>query len=164
MRRYDSAGACGKWNVTLIDDFRSDSDFLRTIDELFSEVVGQYTNGECITSDGLTLETVKFVLGTAIDLCFRLHFLDAPHGYGMAPAKFSVAADTTRDDCMLAKLYCGLRDPDGEFWYPSTKRLPTVALPDDYDWAYSQTRTYGPRTISSWIDRRTQKRGEHFKD
>ena len=122
--------------------------------------VGQHTNGECITSDGLSLETVKIVLGTAIDLYFRLHFLDAPHGYGMAPAKFSVAADTTRDDCMLAKLYCGLRDLDGEFWYPSTKRRPIVAMPDDYDWACSQTRTYGQPTISSWLDRGTQKRGE----
>jgi hypothetical protein len=152
MRRYDSVDACGKCNVILFNDFRSDSDFLRSVDELFSEVVHQFTNGECITSDGLSLETVNIVLGTTIDLRFLLHFLDSPHGYGMAPAKFSVAADTNRHDCMLAKLYCGLREPDGEFWYRSTKRRPTVAMPDDYDWAYSQTRNYGPQTISSWID------------
>jgi hypothetical protein len=160
LRRYHSADACGKCTATLFDDFRSDSDFLRTLDELFSEVVGQYTNGECITSDGLSLEHVEIFLGTAINLSFQLHFLDAPHGYGMAPAKFSVATDTTRDDCMHAKLYCGLRDPDGEFWYPSTKRLQTVAMSDDYNWAYSQTRTYGPPTISSWIDRRILERGD----
>ncbi|WP_145073541.1 hypothetical protein [Aureliella helgolandensis] len=160
MRRYDSASACGKWNTTLIDDFRSDSDFIRAADELFSDVVSRHTNGECITSDGLLLETANIVLGGSIDLCFRLDFLDAPDGCGMAPAKFSVATDTTRDDCMLATLCCGLREPDGNFWYPSTRRMPSVTMPDDYDWAYSHTRVYGLPTISSWIDRRTPKRGE----
>lgn len=160
MRRYDSAGACGKWNETLIEDLRSDTDFIRTVDELFSEVVGQCTNGECVTSDGLSLETVKIVLGTTIDLCFRLDFLDAPHGYGMAPAKFSVANDATRHNCILATLCCGLHEPDGNFWYPKTRRIPNFVMPDDYDWAYSHTRTYGPPTITSWIGRRTRKRGE----
>lgn len=130
MRRYDSAGACGKWNLTLIEDLRSDTDFIRTVDELFSEVVGQYTSGECVTSDGLSLENVKIVLGTTIDLCFRLDFLDTPHGYGMAPARFSVTTAATRHNCTLATLCCGLHEPDGNFWYPKTRRIPNVVMPD----------------------------------
>ncbi|TWT93036.1 hypothetical protein [Neorhodopirellula pilleata] len=99
-------------------------------------------------------------LDTSLDLYFRLYFLDAPNGYGIAPAKFSVASDTTRNNCTLATLCCGLREPDGNFWYPTTRRVPNVVMPDDYEWAYSHTRVYGPPTISSWIGRRTRKRGE----
>jgi hypothetical protein len=160
LRRYDSAEACGKWNATLYEDFRSDTRFIYTLDEIFSDVVGRYTNGDCIVSDGLAFETVKIILGRAIDLCVRLDFLDGPHGYGMAPAKFSVANDNTRDNCIVATLCCGLREPDGDFWYPKGSRNHNVVMPDDYGWAYTYTRTYGPPTISCWIERRTQERGE----
>ena len=159
LRHYDSEVACGEWNGTLIEDFRSDFKFIRTADELFGEAVGQHKNGECIASDRLSLETVKIDFGATIDLYFRLHFLDAPNGYGISPGKFSVAVDTTRDDCSLATLSCGLCGPDGDFWYPSSKRMSNVVMPDNYDWAYSHTRTYGPPTISSWIDRRTRNAG-----
>ena len=160
LRYCDSVAACGQWNATLIDDFRCDSEFIRTADELFDEVVGQNTNGECITSDGLSLETARIDLGNSIELYFRLHYLEAPNGYGIAPAKFSVATDTTRHDCSIGTLCCGLREPDGNFWYPPTSQMPNVVIPDDYDWAYSQTRVYGEPTISSWIDRRHRKREE----
>ncbi len=164
LRHYDSARACGQWNATLIEDFRSDSEFIHTADELFGEVVDQHTNGGCIASDGLSLEAVMIDLGTSLDLYFRLHFLDAPNGYGIAPARFSVATDTTRVDCTLAALCCGLREPDGDFWYPTTTRMPNVVMPKDYDWACRHTRVYGPLTISSWIDRQRRKRGEQIKD
>ncbi|MCA9192989.1 MAG: hypothetical protein KDB03_14535 [Planctomycetales bacterium] len=160
LRHYDSASACGQRYAILIEDFRSDSKFIRTVDELFREVVAQYTSGECIVSDGVSLETVVIDLGTSLDLYFRLYFLDAPNGYGIAPAKFSVASDTTRENCMLATLCCGMREPDGNFWYPTTRRMPNVVMPDDNDWAYSHTFVYGPPTISSWIGRQTRKRGE----
>ena len=158
MSHYASEAACGKWNGTLIEDFRSDFKFIRTADDLFGEVVEQQTNGACTASDGLSLETVMIDFGAAIDLYFRLHFLDAPNGYGIAPAKFSVAIDTNRDDSSLATLSCGLREPDGNFWYPSSKRATNAVMPDNYNWAYSHTRTYGPSTLSSWIDRRNRKR------
>ncbi|TWU51545.1 hypothetical protein [Rubripirellula reticaptiva] len=160
LRHYDSASACGQWNATLIEDFRFDSKFIRTVDELFGEVVAQHTNGECIASDGLSLETVVIDLGTSLDLYFWLHFLDAPSGYGIAPAKISISSDPTRADGSLAAVCCGLREPEGNFWYPTTKRTPRVVMPNDYDWAYSHVRAYGPPTISSWIDRRDRKRGE----
>ena len=160
LRRYDSVGACGQGNATLIDDFRSDSEFVRTVDELFRRVVAQHTHSEFITSDGLSLEAVSIDLGLSLDLYFRLHFLDAPNGYGIAPAKYSVASDTTGDDSMLAELCCGLCESEGQFWYPTTKRMPNVVMPADYDWSYRTTRVYGPPKIASWIDRRDRKRGE----
>ncbi len=160
LRRYDSAGACGQWNAALIEDFRSDSGFVRSADELFREVVSRHTNGECSVSDGLSLETTMIDLGTSIELYFRLHFLDAPNGCGMAPAKFSVATDATHYDRMLATLRCGLREPEGDFWYPDSGRFGNVVMPEDYEWAYTHTRTYGLPTISSWTGRRTRKRGK----
>jgi hypothetical protein len=160
LRRFASVGACGNWNATLIKDLRSDSEFIEVADELFCEVVNQHTNGECITSDGLSLVTAKIDLGKSIELYFRLNFLDAPNGYGIAPAKFSISIDTNRGDSMLATLCCGLRDPDGDFWYPITIQMPNVVMPDKYGWAYSHTRFYGPPTIASWIARRDRRCGE----
>ena len=157
MRRYDAAGNCGKWNARVVEDFRSDLEFIRKADELYANVVSQQTNGETVTSDGLALETVTIDFATSIDLHFRLSFLDGPNGYGMAPARLSVA---TRDHCTRGTLCCGLSGRDGNFWYPTTKRISNVVMPDDYDWAYSRTRVIGPQTISSWIDRRTQNPGE----
>lgn len=160
LRRYDSTDACGAWNATLIEDFRCDTDLITNAHELFSQIVAQHTQGKCVASDGLDLETAMIDLGKSIVICFRLHFLDAPNGYGIAPAKFSVIADITGNNCKTAILCCGLREPDGDFWYPSTRRIPNVVLPNDYVWAYFQSREYGPPTIASWIDRRSRKGGE----
>lgn len=156
LHQYDSTSACGQWNATLIEDFRSAPEFMGTAEQLFGKVVNQRTNGECVASDGLSLDAVTIDLGNLIDLYFRLYFLDTPNGYGEAPAKLSVATDPKRSDCMLATLCCGLSEPDGDFWYPSTKRRSSVVLPDDYAWAYRNTRLYGPPTISSWMERRSQ--------
>ncbi len=158
--RYDTDEACGKWNEILAEDFRKDTDFIRAGDDLFTAVVRRHTNGDCITSDGLHLETANIQLGHFLNLHFRLDFLDGPDGYRMAPGRFSVATDTTRDDCRLATICCGLREPDGAFWYHSDTRITNASLPDDYAWAVAHTRVYGPPTIASWIARRSDKRGE----
>lgn len=161
LRRFDSTDACGRWNATLVDDFRSDSEFIRTADELFFDVTNQVTPGERIASDGLLLESVVIDIGNSIDLFFRLNFLIAPNGNGVAPAKFSFAADTAHDGCRVATLACGLREPDGRFWFPRSTRALNIVLPDDYAWAYSRTRAYDPPTIASWTDRQNQRREDH---
>lgn len=157
---FDTSDACGQSNATLIDDFRSDLKFIRAADDLFCEAVARHTGGECIASDGLSLETVMTLIGTSMSPCFRLNFLDSPFGYGQAPARFLVAIDPADRDRKLATICCGLRQPDGDFWYPSTKRVGNVVMPDDYEWAYSQTRCYGQPTVSSWLARRPRNRGE----
>ncbi len=58
-------------------------------------------------------------LGTSINLHFRLNFLEGPNGYGIAPGMLSVASDAKCDDCTLATLCGGLREPDRNFWYPN---------------------------------------------
>jgi hypothetical protein len=161
LRRYDCADACGKWNSILFDDFRSDLEFIRKAEELFAKIVAQLTEGKCVASDGLTLQSVTIDFGISIALHFLLIFLDAPNGYGMAPAKLSVVTDSARGDRTRGTLCCGLSGRDGNFWYPTARRILNSVMPDRYDWAYSYTRVVGPPTISSWIDRRTQKRGEH---
>ena len=160
LRRYDSAGACGKWNATLIEDFRSDREFIRTVDELFGRVVAEYTHSECITSDGLSLETGFIDLGLSLDLYFCLHFLDAPNGHGIAPAKYSVAVDTTHKNHLIATLCCGLREPDGDFWYPTTSAKYSVVMPEGYAWAFTRRRIYGPPNFSSWMKQLEKNGGE----
>lgn len=157
LRRFATADACGPWNSELIDDLRSDTKFMHTADALFREIVALHSNAECDTSDGFSLETVAIDLGASIKIHFRLHSLDAPDGYGTAPAQIFVATDPTRNDCARVTLSCGLREPDGDFWYPANKRIHSVVLPDDYDWAYGRSRIYGPPTISSWMETQNRK-------
>ncbi len=160
LRRYGSAIACGRWNATLIEDFRSDADFIRNANELFAYVVTQHTHGRCITPDGLAVENAIINLGESIVVYFRLHFLDAPNGYGIAPAKFSVRTVVAPDNITAATLCCGLSPPDGDFWYPPTNRVPSAILPNDYAWAFSLAREYGSTKIASWIDRQTRRGSE----
>ena len=160
LRHFDSLDECGQWNSTLVEDFRSDTEFIRAVDELFRDAVGKHTNGACITSDGISLESVLIDFGTSLDLYFRLHFLDTPNGYGIAPARCSVEYDTTREDWMLAEICCGLCESEGQFWYPTTKRMPSVVMPGDYNWACRKSRVYGPTRIASWVYRQDRKLGE----
>ncbi|WP_197172155.1 hypothetical protein [Novipirellula aureliae] len=138
----------------MIDDFQADDSFVRTTDDLFADAVAQQTNGECVTSDGIGIESVTIDFCRSIKLHFRLLFLDAPDGFWEAPGQFSVVPDPTNTDLQLATLSCGVREPDGDFWYPSSNRRRSVVLPDDYDWAYSRTRVYGSQTISAWMKTR----------
>ena len=133
---------------------------IRTADDLFCEAVAQHTNRACVSSAPLSLETVTIDHGTSINLFFRLNFFDATLGYGGAPTGFFVVNDPAHGDSKLGTLCCGLRQPDGNFWYPATKRMRNVVVRDDYDWAFSQTRVYGRPTISPWIERRPRKRRE----
>lgn len=143
----------------MIDDFRSDQKFVRTTDDLFAQAVAQHTDGECVTSDGIGIESVTVDFGQSMKLHFRLPFLDAPDGCWDTAGQFSVAPDSTNIDLQLATLSCGVREPDGDFWYPSSNRRRSVVLPDDYDWAYTKTRVYGSQTISTWMETR-RKTGE----
>ena len=160
LLRFDTTAACGQWNSHLIEDFRTDLRFVSTANDLFSEVVAEHSNGKCIASDGSLLETVIIDLGVSISLCFRLSFLDAPNGCRDAPARFFVAKDLIQNGYSRATLSCGLSGPETDFWYPGNGRMTSVLLPDDYHWAYHRTRIYGPPTISSWIQRRANERGE----
>lgn len=130
-RRYDCADACVKWNSTLVDDFRSDSEFIRKTDKLFTTIVAQQTDNECTTSDGLTLQAVTIDFGTSIALHFLLNFLDGPNGYGMAPARLSLVNESARGDRTRRTLCCGLSGRDGNFWYPNARRIPNVVMPND---------------------------------
>ncbi|MCC9644329.1 hypothetical protein LOC71_18785, partial [Rhodopirellula sp. JC740] len=159
LSRYDTAEACGKWNEELANDFRRDSDFIQAADDLFTAIVRRHTHGDSITSDGLYLNAVDIQLGVSLILQFRLNFLDASKGYSVAPARFSVAANTSREE-YRATICCGLREPVGNFWYSPDNRITNASVADDHDWAVSQTRIYGPPTIASWIDRRCVKGGE----
>ena len=154
LHRFDTADACGRWNSILIEDFRSDTRFVHIADELFSDAVAEYSNGECVTSDGLAIESVTIDFGRSMKLHFRLQFLDAPNGCWDAPAQFSLAPDPNRVDNKCATLSCGLHESDGNFWHPRKRRMSSVVLPDDYDWAYRRTRIYCPPTISAWIQMR----------
>ncbi len=116
-------------NAKLIDDLKSDAGFLHTANQLITEVVAQQTNRRCIASDGLVLVAAMIDIGKSISIHFRLHFLDTPSGYGMAPAKLAVAVDPTRDRYLISTLSCGLRQPEGDFWYPVSKRTPVGILP-----------------------------------
>ena len=160
LLRFDTDDACGQWNSTLMEDFRSDSEFIRAADELFRIAVAEHTRRECITSDGLSLEAATIELGTSISLHFRLQFLDAPDGCWDAPAQFSVASGLDSSGVVNATLSCGLCEPDGDFWYPRNRRMTSVILGDDYNWAFRRTRSYGPPTISSWMQRRYRSCGE----
>jgi hypothetical protein len=160
LLRFDTSTACGRWNSSLIEDFRSDLRFVGSADDLFSEAVAEYSNGECVASDGSSIETVMIDIGVSLAICFRLNFLDAPNGCWDAPARFIVAKDQTQSGFARATLSCGLREPGADFWYPKNKRKASVVLPDDYQWAYHRTHFYGPPTISSWIQRRSGERGE----
>ena len=59
---FATADACGQWNAKLINDFRSDLKFIQAADDLFREAVTQQSDGECMASDGLSLETVTILL------------------------------------------------------------------------------------------------------
>ena len=158
LSRFDSESECGPWNSRLIDDFRSDSQFMNTVSELLRAVVGQHTKGLSIASDGLTLDSVMIHIGKSLELNFQMHFLDAPNGYSVAPARFSVTSHPSCPEDWLATLCCGLCEPDGDFWYPSAKQVSAIGIPDDYQWSYRLTRIYGPPTISAWLDRRRRER------
>jgi len=159
LRRFTTADSCGQWNATLSDDFRSDTEFLRNSDELFREVVSQYTGGKCVASDGVSLETVRIQVCNEIHLYFHLYFLDAPEGFDTAPAKFSVFSKEVGEEFTLATISCGLREPYGRFWHPPSKGRPSILWPDANAWALTLNRTYGPPTIASWMARRRRRPG-----
>lgn len=140
-----------------MDCIRADSELLIALDHLFNDVVGQHTEATCVVSDGILLDSAISVGNSAIDLLFRLDYLDTPNGYGTAPAKISVAIAQGKDECIVAKLSCGLTPPKGEFWFPSTMRPLRFPILDDGEWAYSKTRALGRPTIESWIKRRNLK-------
>lgn len=153
LRRFDTETACGKWNTALSDDLRADGNFVSAAEQLFREAVQRHTDGVCIASDGFTIENVTVEFGIAMHIRFRLHFLDSPNGYGEAPARFSVLQTQGPNGTATATMNCGLREPEGNFWYPTNKRI-TASLPKDYRWAYHRTCTYARNALTSWIKTR----------
>lgn len=132
---FGSSDACGRWNMNLISSLSDDTQFYRAIERFFRKVVVDFTQGECIASDGLIFKHLVIEFGESLEVHFDLHFLDAPGGYGTVPVKIAVVRDAMDKECYGGDLGCGLCLPEGDFWNPKTVRAHAWPVPSKFAWS-----------------------------
>lgn len=163
LRRFDSLDACGRWNMVLTDDVRADPELARSVEDVLRSIVYNHSKGRSVASDGLSIENVSIELHKMFRVRFRMHYLDSPSGYGEVPAELIVARSLDVPTQINTTMNCGLREPEGKFWYPANSRI-AINIPDNYRWAYCQTSKYGRETLATWSKKLYRDGGEDFTD
>ena len=160
QRRFlavQSEEQCGKWNSSLVDDLNSDLLFIRNAEALHGFAVRDSIAGRLPTSDGLAVLHVDVDIRKSISVDFQLWFFVEKRGqlgHSASPSRFSIQATT--DNEFTATFGCGLRDPNGKFWYPRTnKHYGRYDVPPDSKdgWAFWREKQYGKSTLSNWMNR-----------
>ena len=164
LQHFTSEHACGRWNAALIEDLSSDDGFMATVEKLHIEAA-QQCGQSSIVSDGVSIVSVCIEFGVSLIVDFRLDSLGGRQGacdggptgrYASAPSRFSVVLAADRNDSAEASFGLGLREPDGDFWYPADDRRTVQAMSPDFDrWAFVCSRSVGRATLASRIRTRS---------
>lgn len=157
LRRYTTQEACGCWNRDLLDDFRVDSRFITSAEQV--NVAAPRRCDQNVVSDGLSIVNAEIEFAVPLSVDFRFQSLDGPRGYSSAPSRFSIhVIDSERSD--VASFRCGLREPAGAFWYPHpSDQFPLVFAKNRTGWAFFNAKKYGGVSLAEWIANRASGRG-----
>ena len=157
---FTSIERCGHWNTLLLDDLRSDLDFNRNAAELNESIVDQTFAENRPTTDGLGILNVTIDFKRSICVDFQLWFFverSRQLGHSASPSRFSIKRTVEDENVFQASIGCGLRDNNGQFWYP--RNDPDYgrfdSAPDQNEgWGYFFAKTFGDGTSSNWLKTR----------
>jgi hypothetical protein len=154
---------CGKWNTALLTDIQHDCSLQDAVSRLHHAALLSHFGAGGPVLDAFSTYRVTIDYGNKICIFFQLYFFTPSLGHSVSPAMYSLARGNETDDLFIAKdLFvaaygCGVRDIDGQFWYPRhDKDYGRCDAPPDKesDWAIFATRRYGTRSLEHFMKHR----------